>query len=51
LTDEQLDQLLLAASKVLRKDKDFQRLLRDLETEAALTPLISNRDGATVILQ
>ena len=42
LTDSELDQLLLAASKLLRNDKDFQRLLRDLETEAAKTPLISN---------
>jgi len=42
LTDSQLDQLLLAASKLLRNDKDFQRLLRDLEMEAAKTPLISN---------
>ena len=42
LTESELDQLLLAASKLLRNDKDFQRLLRDLEMEAAKTPLISN---------
>ena len=42
LTDSELDQLLLAASKLLRNDKDFQRLLRDLEAEAAKTPLNSN---------
>ena len=35
LTDAQLDDLLLAASKLIRNDKEFQRLLRDLETEAA----------------
>lgn len=38
LTDRQLDELLLAASKLIRNDKDFQRLLRDLETDAALIP-------------
>ena len=43
LTDSQVDDLLLAASKLIRKDKEFQRLLRDLETEAAKTPLISQR--------
>jgi NTE family protein len=37
LTDRQLDDLILAASKLIRNDKDFQRLLRDLETEAAKT--------------
>ena len=41
LTDSQVDDLLLAASKLIRNDKDFQRLLRDLETEAAATPLVS----------
>ncbi|HJT20273.1 MAG TPA: patatin-like phospholipase family protein [Nitrospira sp.] len=41
LTDGEIEQLLLAASKLLRHDKDFQRLLRDLEAEAARTPLIS----------
>ena len=41
LTDHQLDDLLLAASRLIRNDKEFQRLLRDLETEAAKTPLIS----------
>jgi len=35
LTDHQIDDLLLAASKLIRNDKEFQRLLRDLETEAA----------------
>jgi len=35
LTDEELDHLLLAASKLLRNDKDFQRLLRDIATDAA----------------
>src|SRR5215510_6865062 len=42
LTDSEIDQLLLAASKLMRKDKDFQRLLKDLETEAAETPFISH---------
>ena len=40
LTDEELDHLLLAASRLLRNDKEFQRLLRDLETDAA-TPSAS----------
>jgi hypothetical protein len=35
--------LLLAASKLIRNDKEFQRLVRDLEMEVAKTPLISKR--------
>jgi NTE family protein len=42
LTGDQVDQLLQAASKLVRNNKDFQRLLRDLEEEAARTPLISS---------
>jgi len=38
LTDDELDYLLLAASRLLRKDKEFQRLMRDLEADAAATP-------------
>ena len=38
LTDEELDNLLLAASRLLRNDKEFQRLLRDLEADAAANP-------------
>jgi NTE family protein len=41
LTDDELDHLLLAASRLLRKDKDFQRLLHDLEADATATPLPS----------
>ena len=41
LTEDEVDQLLLAASKLIRDDKEFQRLLRDLEEESATTPLIS----------
>ncbi|MGH7220352.1 MAG: hypothetical protein ACREI1_08495, partial [Nitrospiraceae bacterium] len=32
LTDPQIDQLLLAASRLIRNDPEFQRLMRDLET-------------------
>jgi NTE family protein len=32
LMDPQIDQLLLAASRLIRNDPDFQRLMRDLET-------------------
>ncbi|MGA6826388.1 patatin-like phospholipase family protein [Nitrospira sp. NS4] len=32
LTDPQIDQLLLAASRLIRDDPEFQRLMRDLET-------------------
>jgi NTE family protein len=39
LTDSEIDQLILAPSKLIRKDKDFQRLLRDLEKEAAAMPI------------
>jgi NTE family protein len=45
LTDGEIDQLLLAASQLIRNDKEFQRLLRDLEKEAAKTPLISQPRG------
>jgi len=31
LTDLQIDRLLLAASRLIRNDPDFQRLMRDLE--------------------
>jgi NTE family protein len=41
LAEDEVDQLLLAASKLIRDDKEFQRLLRDLEEESATTPLIS----------
>jgi len=40
LTDKELDQLLLAASRLLRNDNEFQRLLHDLEADAA-TPSAS----------
>jgi NTE family protein len=46
LTGDQVDQLLQAASKLVRNNKDFQRLLRDLEEEAARTPLISSAHGS-----
>lgn len=35
LTDQQLDRLLLGATRLIRNDKDFQRLMRDIEMEAA----------------
>lgn len=38
LTDSELDHLLLAATKLLRNDKEYQRLLRDLEGAAAADP-------------
>ena len=38
LTDDEIDHLLLAATKLLRNDKDFQRLLHDLATDAAANP-------------
>ena len=40
LTDEQIDRLLLAASRLIRRDKEFQRLMRDLEAES-VTPASS----------
>ena len=30
LTDEQIDRLLLAASRLIRNDSEFQRLMTDL---------------------
>lgn len=38
LTDEELDHLLLAATRLLRNDKEYQRLLRDLAADAATKP-------------
>ena len=38
LTDDEIDHLLLAATKLLRNDNDFQRLLHDLATDAAANP-------------
>jgi NTE family protein len=32
LTDPQIDRLLLAASRLIRNDPEFQRLMRDLQT-------------------
>ena len=32
LTDPQIDRLLLAASRLIRNDPEFQRLMRDMET-------------------
>ena len=43
LTDNELDQLLLAASNLIRNDKEFQRLLRDLETDSAAVPRSHSR--------
>jgi NTE family protein len=43
LTDNELDQLLLAASNLIRNDKEFQRLLRDLETDVAAVPRSHSR--------
>jgi len=48
LTDAQVDDLLRAASTLIRNDAEFQRLLRDLETEAAKTPLISRADHKSI---
>jgi hypothetical protein len=31
LTDEQIDQLVVAARKLIRGNKDFQRLMKDIE--------------------
>jgi NTE family protein len=45
LTDEQIDHLLLAATRLIRNDKDFQRLMRDLEADAAAHPSSSQPLG------
>ena len=42
LTDEQLDRLLQAATQLIRNNKEFQRLLRDLEAEPSTTPAVSS---------
>ena len=45
LTDDELDHLLLAASRLLRNDKEFQRLMRDLEADAAANPSTTQAAG------
>ena len=35
LTDEQIDRLLVAAARLIHRDPDFQRLMRDLEAQPA----------------
>jgi hypothetical protein len=38
LTDQQIDRLLLASTRLIRNDKDFQRLLQDLEVNTVAAP-------------
>ncbi len=38
LTDEQIDRLLVAAARLLHNDKEFQRLMNDLEADRAAAP-------------
>lgn len=45
LTDAELDHLLLAASRLLRNDKEFQRLMRDLESDAKANPSSTQAAG------
>jgi hypothetical protein len=40
LTDEEVDHLLRAGSRLLRNDPEFQRLMHDLTKDAATTSLI-----------
>jgi NTE family protein len=41
LTNEQIDRLLLAATRLIRNDKEFQRLMRDLKGESATHPSLN----------
>ena len=45
LIDRELDQLLLATSKLLYNDKDIQQLLQDFEAEDAAVPPTSPAPG------
>lgn len=38
LTDQQIDRLFLAATRLIRNDPDFQRLMQDLEASTAAAP-------------
>ena len=40
LSDNEVDQLISAASKLIRNDKEFQRLLRDLQRETSKDQLV-----------
>lgn len=41
LTTEEIDRLLLAATRLIRNDKDFHRLMRDLEADSSLHPSLN----------
>lgn len=49
LTDEQIDRLLLAATRLIRNDKDFQRLMRDVESDPAADPSTSPAPGLSTV--
>lgn len=43
LTNDQVDHLLSAATRLIRRDKEFQRLIRDLESETLPRPSASQQ--------
>ena len=47
LTDEQIDRLVMAASKLIRGNKDFQRLMKDIEAppDGSVTALQNGQPG------
>lgn len=47
LTDEQIDRLVMAASKLIRGNKDFQRLMKDIEAppDGSVTALENEKRG------
>jgi NTE family protein len=47
LTDGELDRLLLAASRLVRNDKEFQRLLADLERSEGPPPTLQPEEEST----
>lgn len=48
LTDDELDHLLLAASRLIRSDNEFQRLMRDLEADTAANPSTTQVEGQSL---
>ena len=48
LTDDELDHLLLAASRLIRNDNEFQRLMRDLAADTATNPSATQAEGQSL---
>ncbi|HKQ34987.1 MAG TPA: patatin-like phospholipase family protein [Nitrospiraceae bacterium] len=48
LTDDEIDHLLLAASRLIRNDNEFQRLMQDLAADTATNPSATQAEGQSL---